>query len=117
MATTYCNWNDNEYEWYDDDESGLEELKQDIIDYLKNTPEGNKKLLVTAKEMKCEPSDLEDKETYDEIVENAMDDILDYEIKYHTIDDEYDGYDAFDLASRLMQQGYKDMNNNAAKWD
>lgn len=102
MATIHCKWNSYDYEWehivdeYGDDndnnEPGFKELKNDIIDYLKNTPEGRKRILVTAKEMKCEPSDLEDGEIYNEIVENAMNDILDYDIKYRTIDDDdYEG--------------------------
>lgn len=122
MATMYCNWDGYDYEWEhviddfghdnDNNEPGFIELKRDIVDYLKNTEEGRKRLLDMTKEMKCEPSDLED----DEVVENAMNDILDCEIKYHTIDDDYDyGYDAFELANMLMQQGYKDMNSKDDK--
>ena len=93
MATMWCTWDGYDYEWEhvvddfghdnDDSEPGFIELKRDISDYLKNTDEGHQRLLATAKEMKCEPSDLEDRETYEEVVENAVNDILDCEIRYH----------------------------------
>lgn len=94
MATMWCTWDGYDYEWEhiiddfghdnDDSEPGFIELKKDIIDYLKNTDEGRKRLLATAKEMLCDPSEMKD----NEVVENAMNDILDYEIHYHT--DEWD---------------------------
>lgn len=94
MATMWCTWDGYDYEWEhvvdyfghdnDDSEPGFIELKKDIVDYLKNTDEGRKRLLATAKEMLCDPSEMEDAE----VVENAMNDILDYEIHYHT--DEWD---------------------------
>lgn len=94
MATMWCTWDGYDYEWEhvvddfgddnDDSEPGFIELKRDISDYLKNTDEGRKRLLATAKEMLCDPSEMED----DEVVENAVNDILDCEIRYHT--DEWD---------------------------
>lgn len=94
MATMWCTWDGYDYEWEhivddfghdnDDSEPGFIELKKDIVDYLKNTDEGRKRLSATAKEMLCDPSEMED----DEVVENAVNDILDCEIRYHT--DEWD---------------------------